>query len=73
MSDFVPPMCPKCHSRRTSRVKRYGFLQTVVLPYLERYPWECSGCRSVFTFKSRGRAKRREAPSEMSLERTHSG
>ena len=58
MSDFVPPTCPKCHSSRTARVKRTGFLQTVVLPYLDRYPWECTGCRSVFTFKHRGQLKR---------------
>ncbi len=54
MSDLVSPTCPKCHGRRTSRVKRVGFYQTVVLPYFDHYPWECSGCRSVFTFKNRG-------------------
>lgn len=57
MPDLAAPLCPKCRSRRTSRVKRNGFFQTVVLPYLDRYPWECSACRSVFAFKSRGRLK----------------
>ena len=61
MSDT--PLCPKCHSRRTARVKRTGFFQTVVLPYFDLYPWECTGCRSVFTFKSRGRLKSRKQSS----------
>ena len=59
MSASISPICPRCHSHRTSRVKRKGFIQTVVLPYIDRYPWECSSCRSVFTFKSRGEIKRR--------------
>lgn len=63
MFDLATPLCPKCHSRRTARVKRTGFFQTVVLPYLDLYPWECTGCRSVFTFKSRGRLKHRQASS----------
>ena len=67
MSDSVPPICPKCHSRRTARVKRTGFFQTVVLPYFDRYPWECTGCRSVFSFKSRGRLKSRKHPSPDSV------
>ncbi len=59
MSDSISPTCPKCNCRRTSRVKRNSFLQNFVLPYLEMYPWECSGCRSVFIFKSRGQQKSR--------------
>lgn len=59
MPESHSPACPRCESRRTARVKRIGFLQTFVLPRLRRYPWECAGCRSVFTFKSRGQLKRR--------------
>ena len=68
MSDHISPICPRCDSNRTSRVKREGFFQTFVLPHLDRYPWECSGCRSVFTFKSRGKLKRhRRSASEVHM------
>jgi len=62
MSETVvntPPLCPKCGSARTARIKRIGVLQTVVLHHFGIYPWECSGCRKVFLFKNRGRLKRK--------------
>ena len=67
MSQPQSPACPRCESQRTARVKRNGFLQTFVLPKLQRYPWECAGCRSVFTFKSRGSLKRHRRASDTQL------
>jgi hypothetical protein len=60
MSDPLPaPFCPKCKSGRTARVKRTGLLQILVLPRFGIFPWECSSCRKIFTFKNRGKLKRR--------------
>ena len=62
MSESVtsaPPVCPKCGSARTARVKRMGLIQILVLPRFGLYPWECSGCRKVFTIRNRGKLKRR--------------
>ena len=74
MPETTIPACPKCGTQRAARVKRNGFLQNVVLPRLDRYPWECAACRSVFTVKNRGKARvrRRSAgqdgqPSQTSL------
>ena len=53
------PTCPRCGALRCSRVKRHGFFQRYILPYFERYPWECGGCRLVFLAGSRGATKRR--------------
>ena len=55
----TPPLCPRCGSSRTQRVKRQGLMQRFILVHFGLYPWECSGCRKVFTFKSRGKLKRR--------------
>ncbi len=55
----TPPLCPKCACGRTARVRRNGFLQRFVFHRFGLYPWECSGCRSVFLSKSRGKLKRR--------------
>ncbi len=61
MSDAsgTPPLCPKCSSARTARTKRKSLLQRFVLHRMGLYPWECSGCRTVFMFKNRGKLKRR--------------
>ncbi len=65
MSETKTPACPKCGTQRAARVKRNGFLQNVVLPRLDRYPWECAACRSIFTVKNRGKARvRRRSISE---------
>ena len=55
----TPPLCPKCGSDHTARVKRAGFMQESVLTQFGLYPWECSICRKVFTAKNRGSMKRR--------------
>ena len=55
------PSCPRCGSARTSRVRRDGWMQTLVLNRFGLYPWECSGCGKVFLFKSRGKLKRKRA------------
>jgi hypothetical protein len=34
-------------------------LQKFVLHRFGMYPWECSGCRKIFLFKSRGKLKRK--------------
>lgn len=52
-------VCPKCGSKRTTRIKRIGLMQTYVWPLLERFPWECGGCRTTFLAKSRGKLKRK--------------
>jgi hypothetical protein len=61
MSDTptTPPLCPKCNSARTARVKRTSLMQRFVLHRFGLFPWECSGCRTVFMFKNRGKLKRR--------------
>ena len=41
----VNPPCPRCKSKRTSRVKRAGLLQRFVYYRFGLYPWECSNCR----------------------------
>lgn len=56
---YVQPPCPKCGTPRTARVKRQGLVQSLILHRFGLYPWECSGCRHIFVFKSRGRLKRR--------------
>ena len=69
MSDASTPACPKCGAARSSRVKRNGFLQNVVLPKLDRYPWECAACRSIFSSKNRGASRiRRRTLSEQPAE-----
>ncbi len=55
----TPPLCPRCGSSRTARTKRQGLLQKFVLHRFGMYPWECSGCRKIFLFKSRGKLKRK--------------
>ena len=59
MSDPQIPPCPKCGSGKTERVKRAGFFQRVVLSRFGIYPWECNGCRKIFTARNRGKLKRR--------------
>ncbi len=60
MSDqVIAPECPRCKSKRTARVKRTGLLQRFVYHRFGYFPWECSNCRNVFLFKSRGKLKRR--------------
>jgi hypothetical protein len=59
LSSDTPPLCPKCGSLRASRVKRTGVLQKFVLHYFGLYPWECSGCRTLFLFRNRGQVKRK--------------
>jgi hypothetical protein len=34
-------------------------MQTMILHRFGIFPWECTGCRKAFTFKHRGRVKRR--------------
>jgi hypothetical protein len=34
-------------------------MQRFVLHRFGLFPWECSGCRTVFMFKNRGKLKRR--------------
>ena len=53
------PQCPHCGDSRTVRVKRKGFMQTVVLHRFGIFPWECTGCRKTFTCKNRGKVRRR--------------
>jgi len=52
------PSCPKCGCARSSRVKRKGLMQTLVLHRFGLYPWECVGCRGVFSSKNRGLIRR---------------
>ena len=54
----IPPQCPTCGSARTVRVKRKGILQKLVLHRFGVYPWECTGCRKVFTVQNRGHLRR---------------
>ena len=56
------PICPKCASTATRRVKRRGFLQTRLYPLLNLYPWECTSCRVVFSKQNRGKLKRKRSP-----------
>lgn len=62
MAHTACPACPKCGAARSTRVRRNGFIQNVVLPRLDRYPWECAACRSIFTSKNRGAARTRRRP-----------
>ena len=54
-----PPICPKCASTQTARLKRQGFLQRLIYPYFRLYPWKCSTCQTLFMLKNRGKLKRR--------------
>lgn len=58
-----PPQCPTCGILRTVRIKRSGLLQRLVLHRFGMFPWECTGCRKVFMFESRGKVKRRRRSS----------
>jgi hypothetical protein len=58
-TQLPPPVCPHCANPRTARVKRKGLLQTLLWHRLGLFPWECSGCRKIFLFKSRGKLKRK--------------
>jgi len=53
------PHCIRCGSARTTRVKRKGILQTLILHRFGQFPWECTGCRTVFMFSYRGSSQRR--------------
>ena len=56
---MITPLCPRCNGKRTARVKRVGWMQTLVWSRFGLYPWECGDCRKAFLFKSRGKLKRR--------------
>jgi len=58
-SHSCAPQCPRCGYGRTTRVKRKGFMQTVIHHHFGKFPWECTGCRAVFLFKYRGSSQRR--------------
>ncbi len=53
------PICPKCASVDTRRLKRHGFLQVNLFPHLSLYPWECTSCRVAFNRRYRGKLKRK--------------
>jgi len=55
----LPPLCTTCGSSRTIRVRRKGLMQLMILHRFGLFPWECTGCRNVFMFESRGKVKRR--------------
>ncbi len=46
--------CPSCGEPQSSRTKRRGFVQTVVLPLLGYFPWECASCRFQHLSRQRG-------------------
>jgi hypothetical protein len=56
--EVTEAVCPRCKSTRTSRQKRVGVVQ-LLLSKLGYFPWECGGCRLVFTAKNRGKVKRK--------------
>jgi transposase-like protein len=62
MIEGTMPSCPKCGNTRTARRRRSGLLETLVLPRLGLYPWECNGCRTNFNYSNRGRIRRSRKP-----------
>jgi hypothetical protein len=59
-------LCPSCNRNGMRRVKRTGLFQTRIFPIFGYYPWECSFCRAVKLFKSRGgrRSRRTQGTGE---------
>jgi hypothetical protein len=49
--------CPRCGELRGSRVKRRGFIQKQIMPFLGYYPWSCGTCRFSWNSKIRGEKK----------------
>ncbi|SFS09521.1 hypothetical protein SAMN05421771_1660 [Granulicella pectinivorans] len=49
--------CPKCGELRGSRVKRRGFVQKQIMPFLGYFPWACGACRFTWNSKIRGEKK----------------
>jgi ssDNA-binding Zn-finger/Zn-ribbon topoisomerase 1 len=49
--------CPKCGEMRGSRVKRRGFVQKQIMPFLGYFPWSCGACRFSWNSKIRGEKK----------------
>ena len=54
--------CPTCSDGAPMRINRKGFLQENVLGHFGIYPWKCSGCGSLFLYRSRGYRTRRIKP-----------
>ncbi len=52
-------LCPKCGKHSMQRDHRIGFLERVVFPWFNRYPWECVNCRTRKLFKLRGKRRRK--------------
>ena len=67
------PHCPDCESVELRRQGRTGFLQTVVLPRLGLFPWECGLCRKIFLLRQRRTRYRKHAtePLVLPLHREH--
>ena len=50
--------CPKCASISCERVRREGFLQTILLARIGRFPWRCNDCSSQFFTSLRGHRRK---------------
>lgn len=46
------PRCPACGTERTSRSRRSGYRETVLLRIAGRAPWRCHACGRRFTAPS---------------------
>ncbi len=54
--------CTKCGSTHCARVRREGFLQTVIFTRLGRFPWRCQDCTHEFYASARGKQKKVALP-----------
>src|SRR5258708_6082471 len=52
-------LCPNCGKHSMQRDHRVGFLERVVFPWFNRYPWECVNCRTRRLLKVRGTHRRK--------------
>jgi hypothetical protein len=48
-------VCVRCKASTLRRVNRMGFVQSVLLPMLGYFPWECAVCRRKMFFRDDGR------------------
>jgi hypothetical protein len=54
-------MCPKCQRGRLYRNERKGFLEQVVYPFFNRYPWTCRSCKTRMLLKVRGTRRKKSS------------
>ena len=57
LESAVTPICPKCKSKRSSRIKRAGLLQRYLLQLFGYFPWRCNACGTRYIVRSRGSSR----------------